>query len=630
MAVSPADQLPRQASPAPAAAPALLNNNIAGDAAVMLKFIATDASKLGQKRKQCQRACGPCRARKKRCSHVDIQRTVEASVGSHAASPAPFHDASTESMFHSPADGLYTHPSSHENNVPRLGASIRSSSTLGAAASRLNDAAESHRPESNDGGNLRQDTEDDADPVLGSRFIGDLNPEGLFRAATSPTVTTGADQTDRIGIWLTERLSKSRATSGPPSDQAESSMYYGFDPLIQKVMIPLLAEECSALLPPQPEVEKLCSIYFERHHPIFPIVDKTTLRAMPSGEPASVLLKQGMCLVASLNLSAKGHLRLPKASSVLSPREFGRRISAAMRTSVELGLVTKKVVIIQALALLSFFIDGPNGGDVSSQLCGRAVHYIHSMGLHIQTQQQGQDDQYAQTLLCCIWALDRLNAALHGRPVLMHERDLGRDLNACFQAQNVCFRLFLRVAMLLDNVIGLYRPSDEKDVGPSAEFPLFEELLDDVGGAQIPTSLLSKFLLRDSDFCDTSRTPDPLIDSYAHTQSTSNNRDSIPCHSYPLLPHKIPIRTAILEHSLSAPKPFCDPNHVDSKPRDPKPTVLVPLHPVRHIPLSERCLPRDETQQDTHVSRTRTRSDGSQLRHPAGYRRSLLVGGDDG
>lgn len=34
----------------------------------------------------------------------------------------------------------------------------------------------------------------------GSRFIGDLNPEGIFLAATSPDATRGMSK-DSIGVW---------------------------------------------------------------------------------------------------------------------------------------------------------------------------------------------------------------------------------------------------------------------------------------------------------------------------------------------------------------------------------------------------------------------------------------------
>jgi hypothetical protein len=456
--------------------------------AAMLKFIPTDASKLGQKRKQCQKACEACRRKKKRCGHADIQTT--ASRGSQEDSLEHLGDARIESIFHSPTTELTRHSHSHEIDQSNLYEAPCNSSITECAADHLNGTAETRRPENNDQERTQGDSSKDAEPVLGSRFIGDLNPEGMFLAATSPTATTGADKADRIGIWLTERLSKNHGSPEPLPHQVESSAFYGFDPLIQKVMIPLLAEECLALLPTQPELEKLCSIYFEKCHPIFPIIDEHSFQTMDHTEPTKILLQQGMCLVASLNLSAQGHLRLSKASTHFSPREFGRRISAAMRTSIELGLVTKKVVIIQALALLSLFIDGPNGGDVSSQLCGRAIHYVHSVGLHIQSQRQGQNDQYAERLLCCVWALDRLNAALHGRPVFMHERDMGRDWTACFQTQSVCFRLFLQVVMLLDEVICLYRPSNDKNAESSAEFPLFEGLLEDAGASQIPTPLL--------------------------------------------------------------------------------------------------------------------------------------------
>jgi len=32
-------------------------------------------------------------------------------------------------------------------------------------------------------------------------------------------------------------------------------------------------------------------------------------------------------------------------------------------------------------------------------------------------------------VFCCVWALDKLNAAFHGRPVLVHERDSAREEN---------------------------------------------------------------------------------------------------------------------------------------------------------------------------------------------------------
>ncbi|EHK99801.1 hypothetical protein M7I_4296 [Glarea lozoyensis 74030] len=44
-----------------------------------------------------------------------------------------------------------------------------------------------------------------------------------------------------------------------------------------------------------------------------------------------------------------------------------------------------------------------------------------------------------------------MNAAFNGRPVLMHERDIGLDMFKSFQEQKYpCFRLLLEVVKLLD------------------------------------------------------------------------------------------------------------------------------------------------------------------------------------
>lgn len=125
------------------------------------------------------------------------------------------------------------------------------------------------------------------------------------------------------------------------------------------------------------------------------------------------------------------YLRLTDEGPRLSYGEFGTRILAAMGMSVEICLVTDKIVLISALALMSFFVEGPEGRELSTHHCGKAMQYVHSLGVHLQGQHPNQVDQQAVSLFCCIWALDRLNAAFHGRPVLMHQRDIGRDVEEC-------------------------------------------------------------------------------------------------------------------------------------------------------------------------------------------------------
>jgi len=207
-------------------------------------------------------------------------------------------------------------------------------------------------------------------------------------------------------------------------------------------------------------------------------------------DPGRILLQQSICLAASKDFASKDHLIFADSEAPLSGREFGDKVSRALRLEIEMGLVIDKIVLIQVLALMSQFIDGSDGGDMSSQLCARAVHHVHSIGLHVRGEREIQQDPYGATLLSCIWAIDRLNAAMNGRPVLMHDRDFSKDLDQCFQQQKPCFRLFIEVVKLLDKVIRLYRPSVGSDPFVDEIYPSFEDLVMKCGGSGIATSSL--------------------------------------------------------------------------------------------------------------------------------------------
>lgn len=93
--------------------------------------------------------------------------------------------------------------------------------------------------------------------------------------------------------------------------------------------------------------------------------------------------------------------------------------------------------------------------------------------------------------------MDRMNAAFNGRPVSMHERDLRKDLEHCFERQEPCFRLFLEVIVLLDKVIDLYRPVAHSGDAPALtwDFPDFEDVVLKCGSSQIGTTALGTFWL---------------------------------------------------------------------------------------------------------------------------------------
>lgn len=438
----------------------------------MFKFVPTDVGAIGGKRKSAQRACDECRRKKRRCHHDTVRKSPQVAGADHPQSvpDRTLQDSARalKDTTQNAARKLHDQPHGHS--------SVASAQVTQHEGSNMSDAVETH------------DT----------RFIGDLNPEGVFIAARSPGRARKPTSSNSIGIWSEESGNGYGKEINWPSLSHAPSIFFGSTSMAKQTLLPVLEKESLSTLPPPVHRDALCSTYFLKIHPIFPIIDEAAYREMPEPCPARIILEQGICLLASMNFSMEPHLNLPDSAHPLDVVDFGRRLLAAMNTVIELGLVTEKLVLIQALALMSFFIDSRGTRETSSLMIGKAVHYVFSLGLHIQDS-HGDCDQrqkYAATLFCCIWMLDRLNAASQGLPVLMHERDIERSLKECIDAQAPSFRLVLQVMLLLDRVIQLYRPRNKEDESSTENFPLFEELIIQCDAAQLPTYQLSKYICR--------------------------------------------------------------------------------------------------------------------------------------
>ncbi|QSZ32955.1 hypothetical protein DSL72_002538 [Monilinia vaccinii-corymbosi] len=448
----------------------------------MFKFVASDGTG-SVKRQQAQKACESCRKRKKRCDHTIGDNSTSPSSSkvhsdgrfSQGAIARP-HTAS--SLARTTTDAEHRRTVSHEQPGPisPLASNLASSDQDLEAARILSGGA-----------HIRASTSQSQGNSLGqSRFIGDLNPESIFLAATSPDAIRNV-LPDSVGVWLSSTLGK-RAPHSSNRQQTSSNLFYGSTPLIRDVLVPLIEQECLSTMPPIPHLAVLSRIYFDKINPIFPIIDETKYHKLSPSNPARILLDQAISLAASKNFAATEHLILNETDSPMTCRAFGDKVSGAMRLIIELGIVTDKLVLIQALCLLSLFIDNSSSEDLASQFSGKAVHYLQGMGLHL----EGQQEDASAKLLCCSYALDRMNAAFHGRPVLMHERDVRKDIHQCFKRQEPAFRLFLQVILLLDEVIEMYRPPVQSGHGGmDVDFPAFEEFVSECGASQIGTVSLA-------------------------------------------------------------------------------------------------------------------------------------------
>lgn len=185
--------------------------------------------------------------------------------------------------------------------------------------------------------------------------------------------------------------------------------------------------------------------------------------------------------------SASKLLRLEPGGAILSFSDFQRLLSKSLLSSLDEQVLADRTDHIRALFLMFFYQPARASElDMPSLLFSQATHYALSIGIHlVGSGAQDERSKEAETLYCALWALDRMNAAFHGRPCLLHERDTDRDLEECIAAQEEPgFRLFLNVIVMLDKVIALYRPRSSDD--DTVVLPVFESMIIDAGADKAP------------------------------------------------------------------------------------------------------------------------------------------------
>ncbi|EPE02593.1 fungal specific transcription factor [Ophiostoma piceae UAMH 11346] len=284
-----------------------------------VKWVASDHDGLPMKRKQVAQACDTCRRRKKRCIHTengDVTRPI-----SRPNSTDPTHKAS------------HPLPGNLFNSISRLIGSPPDSSHPANAVP--NDGATS-------GSN--EDEEEDATQVAAnrlmelssSRFISDLNPEGMFIQAAKPLPPNNTPYRDKndLGVWLPPGASSSdgrnvdddddntggangaaSANGSDASKKAQSSQSgqtphakrrrsrnhpsgvaggrggTGRTALSEASMAYeraryAFAKECLKVYPPDDDFTVLHRIYCEKVHPILPVLKDSELeRPRASASP---------------------------------------------------------------------------------------------------------------------------------------------------------------------------------------------------------------------------------------------------------------------------------------------------------------------------------------------------------
>ncbi|PSR80095.1 hypothetical protein BD289DRAFT_374593 [Coniella lustricola] len=466
-----------------------------------VKFIASEADGRPVKRRQVQHACLSCRKRKKRCIHGANAPDVDTSTVDPSESPQiqprpgsqsqqediQFHSHTTEDG-HSPLPTAAAQ--STRSPLPQGQPRLEPESHLGQQRQQQQ-ALQS--PPASLSTNLDASQERDEN-VLASTFVGDMAPESIFIHAANESAEPPSLGRTRSGLGIWTRRSSFRNTRPPhqPGHFALSSQHA------------TIVQESLAVIPPPAEYEHLYRVYTERIHPILPIVTEPDLFAIrdPGASLSArlTLFKQTISLAASLDLSSRPHLRLAPTSTasslLLQPRDFHHRLASAVFTSINADVFTDRIDRIRVLLLLFLFYQPRHASerDTCPLLFSQAVHYSQTLGIHLRgfaKEAGGVDGREAETLFLLLWALDGISAAFNGRPAIMHERDTDFDVDACIerQAKRPAFRLFLRLAHKLQQVICLYRPHAEGLA--SVDMPVYESMILDAGAGRAASTLLA-------------------------------------------------------------------------------------------------------------------------------------------
>lgn len=336
------------------------------------------------------------------------------------------------------------------------------------------------------------------------RFVGDLNPEAVFYTQADSSGRTDQENQNDVGMWVV----RSKDEQQLPIDAIDEPQASHSQAITETTNLRDKAHFDSGasieqLLPPQEDQSHLVDIYFSKIHPLLPLLDESSFRKGFSERSVPTVLMKALCLAASKDPAAKFHLRLGRLSTPLRPAKFAHRIHVNLSHILSTKKGTDRVTTIRCLVLMSLHSEGSESSDRASSNLMQAIHHTHTIGMHLGREQSNKQDESLTALFWVLWSLDRLNAAINGRPVMMHDRDIGLKIDDVVPILAAPFRIWLRLSQHLDSVIELYRPAVSASLDClERDIPGFEEIVDECRGWEIQEGMLGNYTTHTSgNFC---------------------------------------------------------------------------------------------------------------------------------
>ncbi|KAK5946584.1 hypothetical protein PMZ80_000727 [Knufia obscura] len=326
------------------------------------------------------------------------------------------------------------------------------------------------------------------------KFVGDLNPESVLTELTQRS--KDSPRYSRIGVWVEQsrleqeqyrRQQEAAARNGNSGEteaglkkqaavQRYSKIERGRRTLTGHQKNYLQAVGALRVLPKATQ-DALITTYVACIDPLLPVIDCKKLLQDYTNAEASVFLVQAICLVTCKTQEAIPYLRLYEDGPLMDAIPFARALHTGLDAAMKADLEADRFTKVQIMTLMSLHNDGPGGIEESSLHLTMAIHDAQTTGLHINTPGRSSNDQPAM-LWWTLWTLDKFNACLGGRPLMIADRDI--DIKRPSLEQNVrsqTMAVWLAMGELLDEVIEFYRPGvDPETAGWENDFPSFEKL----------------------------------------------------------------------------------------------------------------------------------------------------------
>lgn len=178
------------------------------------------------------------------------------------------------------------------------------------------------------------------------------------------------------------------------------------------------------LLPAQDLADELVECFFEKIHPLIPVVNRSRFMRQyndPSNPP-SLLLRQAIMTAASKVCRSKA-LEDEHGSTALATQTFYKRAKALYDANYEFD----RLVVVQSLILLGWFHDAPEEVNKNVFYWTRvALTIAQGIGLHRSVESSGMPLAEKRMWKRIWWGLfvrDRFTAVAMGRPVMINLED---------------------------------------------------------------------------------------------------------------------------------------------------------------------------------------------------------------